>query len=150
MTRLFTFLAFLAAASAQNATVYDHARLIIGDQSAPIENGAFVVQGGRIRAIGPSGEIKPPSGAARKAPVLLFGGSEGGRSFDGEAALLASRGHPALSLCYFACAGRPKELRDIELEYFVRAARLLRSRSGAERDGLAVVGVPAASGLPCR
>ncbi|MFD7694707.1 acyl-CoA thioesterase/bile acid-CoA:amino acid N-acyltransferase family protein [Streptomyces sp. NPDC059805] len=82
----------------------------------------------------------PPSGAARKAPVLLFGGSEGGRSFDGEAALLASRGHPALSLCYFACAGRPKELRDIELEYFVRAARLLRSRSGAERDGLAVVG----------
>jgi len=82
----------------------------------------------------------PPPGAARKAPVLLFGGSEGGRAFDREAALLASRGHPALSLCYFACAGRPKELRDIELEYFVRAARLLRSRAGAERDGLAAVG----------
>lgn len=81
----------------------------------------------------------PPSGTARKAPVLLFGGSEGGRAFDQEAALLASRGHPALSLCYFACAGRPKELRDIELEYFVRAARLLRGRSGAERDGLAVM-----------
>ncbi|MGV9232385.1 acyl-CoA thioesterase/bile acid-CoA:amino acid N-acyltransferase family protein [Streptomyces nigra] len=84
----------------------------------------------------------PAPGAARKAPVLLFGGSEGGRGLDQEAALLASRGHPALSLCYFACEGkgRPKELRDIELEYFVRAARLLRSRSGGGAEKLAVMG----------
>ncbi|WP_327358932.1 acyl-CoA thioesterase/bile acid-CoA:amino acid N-acyltransferase family protein [Streptomyces sp. NBC_01304] len=82
----------------------------------------------------------PRSGASRKAPVLLIGGSEGGRSFDYEAALLASRGHPALSICYFACKGRPKELRGIDLEYFARAARLLQSQSSAAPDGLAVLG----------
>ncbi|WP_263166787.1 acyl-CoA thioester hydrolase/BAAT C-terminal domain-containing protein [Streptomyces sp. SCSIO ZS0520] len=83
----------------------------------------------------------PRSGAARKGPVLLIGGSEGGRSLDFEAALLASRGHPALSICYFACEGRPKELQGIALEYFVRAAKLLQSKSGTAADRLAVVGV---------
>ena len=45
--------------------VYEGARLIVGDGSAPIENGAFVVQNGRIAAIGRQGEIKPPAGATR-------------------------------------------------------------------------------------
>lgn len=82
----------------------------------------------------------PRDGAPRAAPVLLFGGSEGGRGLDGEAALLASRGHPALSLCYFGCAGRPAQLRGIELEYFARAARLLTDLPGAAPDRLAVMG----------
>ena len=33
--------------------VYEGARLITGDAGAPIENGAFLVQNGRISAIGP-------------------------------------------------------------------------------------------------
>lgn len=82
----------------------------------------------------------PRSGAPREAPVLLIGGSEGGRSFDSMAALLASRGHPALSICYFACEGRPEELNGIDLEYFVRAARLLQNQSSAAPDELAVLG----------
>jgi imidazolonepropionase-like amidohydrolase len=44
--------------------VYEGARLIIGDQRAPIENGAFVVQNGRITAIGRRGSVTVPSGAA--------------------------------------------------------------------------------------
>ena len=47
------------------AVVYEGARLIIGDGSAPIENGAFVVQNGRIAAIGQQGDVKAPAGAAR-------------------------------------------------------------------------------------
>ncbi|MFG3318320.1 acyl-CoA thioesterase/BAAT N-terminal domain-containing protein [Streptomyces sp. NPDC048171] len=82
----------------------------------------------------------PRDAAPRAAPVLLFGGSEGGRGLDLEAAMLASRGHPALSLCYFGCEGRPSQLRDIELEYFVRAARLLTDLPGAAPDRLAVMG----------
>ena len=53
------------AAYSQNAVIYEGARLIIGDASSPIENGAFVVQNGHITAIGAKGSIKAPSGASR-------------------------------------------------------------------------------------
>jgi imidazolonepropionase-like amidohydrolase len=45
--------------------VYEGGRLIVGDGSAPIENGAFVVRKGHITAIGPQGAIKEPAAAAR-------------------------------------------------------------------------------------
>lgn len=48
-----------------SAVLYEGARLIIGDATAPIENGAFVVQNGRITALGRRGAIRAPSGAAR-------------------------------------------------------------------------------------
>jgi len=51
--------------SQANAVLYEGARLIIGDASAPIESGAFVVQDGHITAIGPKGSVKAPSGATR-------------------------------------------------------------------------------------
>ncbi|HEX7942347.1 MAG TPA: amidohydrolase family protein [Gemmatimonadaceae bacterium] len=42
---------------------YQGARLIVGDGSAPIENGVMVVQGGRIVAVGPAGSTQVPRGA---------------------------------------------------------------------------------------
>ena len=48
-----------------NAVLYSGARLIIGDASPAIENGAFVVQNGHITAIGPKDSVKAPSGAVR-------------------------------------------------------------------------------------
>ncbi len=48
-------------ACAQQAVVYEGARLIVGDGSAAIENGAFIVQNGHITAIGRT--ISPPAGA---------------------------------------------------------------------------------------
>jgi imidazolonepropionase-like amidohydrolase len=55
----------IPARSQSNAVIYEGARLIIGDSSAPIENGAFVVRNGHIAAIGQkgSGSIQAPSGA---------------------------------------------------------------------------------------
>jgi imidazolonepropionase-like amidohydrolase len=47
------------------AVVYEGARLIIGDGSAAIENGSFVVENNRVTAIGRRDSIKPPAGAAR-------------------------------------------------------------------------------------
>ena len=44
-------------------TIYEGARLIIGDASAPIESGAFVVRNGHIVAIGPKGAVKVPEDA---------------------------------------------------------------------------------------
>src|SRR6266550_6387919 len=49
----------------QRATVFEGARLIIGNGSAPIERSAFVIQGQRITAVGRVGEIQIPAGAAR-------------------------------------------------------------------------------------
>ena len=45
-------------------TVYEGARLITADGSAPIENSAFVVQNGRFTAVGRKGQLKAPAGAA--------------------------------------------------------------------------------------
>jgi imidazolonepropionase-like amidohydrolase len=54
-----------AAYSQPNDVIYEGARLIVGDASAPIESGAFVVRTGRIIAIGRTGTIRPPAGATR-------------------------------------------------------------------------------------
>jgi len=47
------------------ATIYEGARLIAGDGSAPIENSAFVVDGDRIAAVGRKGALQSPAGARR-------------------------------------------------------------------------------------
>ncbi len=86
----------------------------------------------------------PAKGAGRKkAPVLVFGGSEGGNAGTYTAALLASHGHPAMSLCYFRCgagSGRPNAIDMIDLDYFTRAGRLLREQDGADPSRLTVMG----------
>jgi len=45
-------------------TVFEGARLIVGDGSAPIENSAFVIQGNRFAQVGRKGRMKVPTGAA--------------------------------------------------------------------------------------
>ena len=45
--------------------VYQGARLIVGDGSAPIENATFVVIDGRFTSVGPSASVRIPQGAAR-------------------------------------------------------------------------------------
>ena len=47
------------------AVIYEGGRLIAGDGRAPIENGAFVVEDGRITAVGPKGGVAVPAGARR-------------------------------------------------------------------------------------
>lgn len=46
-------------------TVYEGARVIVGDGSAPIEDAAFVVENDRFARIGRRGEVEVPAGAAR-------------------------------------------------------------------------------------
>ena len=60
------FLAGLLAAQAPNAvTVFEGARLIVGDGSAPIENSAFVVNGAQFTQVGRGGQVQVPAGARR-------------------------------------------------------------------------------------
>ena len=53
------------APQATGATVYEGARLIVGDGSAPIENSAFIVANNRFTQIGQRGQLTVPAGAAR-------------------------------------------------------------------------------------
>jgi len=45
--------------------VFEGARLITGDGSAPIENSAFVIQNNRFTTVGRKGEVQAPPGATR-------------------------------------------------------------------------------------
>ena len=54
-----------AQAPAARVTLFEGARLITGDGSAPIENSAFLVEGNRFTRVGRRGELQAPAGAAR-------------------------------------------------------------------------------------
>ena len=55
-----------AAPPAQGAAVvFEGARVIVGDESAPIDNAVFVVDGARFAAVGKAGEVTIPPGAKR-------------------------------------------------------------------------------------
>ena len=53
-----------SGADGSAATVFEGARVIVGDGSAPIEDAVFVVEGGRFTQVGPRGEVEAPRGAA--------------------------------------------------------------------------------------
>ena len=68
LTAALVGLAWLAPASAQTPagiTVFEGARVIVGDGRAPIENATFVIDGGRFTQVGRAGDVKVPAGAAR-------------------------------------------------------------------------------------
>ena len=55
-----------AQTARQTPTVlYEGARLIVGDGSAPIERAAFLVENGRFTRVGRQGEVQAPAGATR-------------------------------------------------------------------------------------
>jgi len=54
---------FLYAADADTVTVLKGARIIDGTGNPPIENGAVVIKGNQITAVGPAAKIKIPKGA---------------------------------------------------------------------------------------
>ena len=59
---------FLAGQAPAGTTVFEGARLIVGDGQPPIENAAFVVTGARIVQVGRAGEVKAPAGRRARRP----------------------------------------------------------------------------------
>jgi imidazolonepropionase-like amidohydrolase len=57
--------AFAANAAFAQAVLLEGARIVPGDGTPAIENGALLVQGGAIARIGRKGELAPPMGTAR-------------------------------------------------------------------------------------
>lgn len=87
------------------------------------------------------GTLYQPPEAVRgdRAAVLVLGGSLGGLE-NGRAAVLASHGHPALSLAYFGMESLPDALVGIEIEYFEAAIRFMIDRDIARSGHLALMG----------
>jgi len=56
---------FAVPTQAQTVTAYEGARIITGNESAPIENGTLVVQGDKIVQAGPAASVQVPAGATR-------------------------------------------------------------------------------------
>jgi imidazolonepropionase-like amidohydrolase len=48
-----------------SGTIFEGARLITGDGSAPVENSAFLIENTKITAVGRKGDIMAPAGATR-------------------------------------------------------------------------------------
>src|SRR4030095_15266376 len=48
-----------------SVTVFEGARVIVGDARPPIENASFVVSGGRFTQVGRAADVKVPAGAMR-------------------------------------------------------------------------------------
>ena len=55
----------LGQGPAASITVFEGARLIVGDGRAPIENASFVVNGTRFGQVGRAADVRVPAGAAR-------------------------------------------------------------------------------------
>src|SRR5437667_3917659 len=62
-----------AMAPAPGATLFEGARLIRGDGSAPIEDSAFRVEGNRFAQVGRRGQLMPPAPPSSVARVDLTG-----------------------------------------------------------------------------
>ncbi|WP_416150711.1 acyl-CoA thioesterase/bile acid-CoA:amino acid N-acyltransferase family protein [Salipaludibacillus sp. HK11] len=70
--------------------------------------------------------------------VLLLGGSDGGVQ-EHAAALLASKSYSVMALAYFGVEGVPKDLENIQLEYFKKATEWLKGHT-AVNGHVSVIG----------
>jgi dienelactone hydrolase len=82
----------------------------------------------------------PRPGAKPRPAVITLGGSEGGESTVRGAMALAAEGYPAMSVGYFGEPGTPKELKDIPLEYFAKAATWLAKQPGVDKAHILMMG----------
>jgi imidazolonepropionase-like amidohydrolase len=55
----------LAQTPPTGVTVFEGARVIVGDARAPIENASFIVNGARFVQVGSAADVRPPAGATR-------------------------------------------------------------------------------------
>ena len=58
-------IAALGQTPATGVTVFEGARVIVGDTRAPIENASFVVNGARFVQVGKAADVRVPTGATR-------------------------------------------------------------------------------------
>src|SRR6476620_1775079 len=55
----------LGQAPAPSVTLFEGARVLVGDGRAPIENASFIVNGARFQQIGGASNVRVPAGSSR-------------------------------------------------------------------------------------
>ncbi|XP_078603919.1 acyl-coenzyme A amino acid N-acyltransferase 1-like [Branchiostoma floridae x Branchiostoma japonicum] len=80
----------------------------------------------------------PPGEGPFPGVIEMFGSSGGLANY--RSALLASRGFATLGLAYFGYDDLPKDMSDVDLDYFEEAADWLLSHSKVQDHGVGVVG----------
>ncbi|XP_059870401.1 acyl-coenzyme A amino acid N-acyltransferase 1-like isoform X1 [Delphinus delphis] len=93
------------------------------------------VQEGRVRGA----LFLPPGAGPFPGLIDLFGGIGGLVEY--RASLLAAHGFAVLALAYFAYADLPKQLQEVDLEYFEEAANLLLAHPKIQKPGIGVISV---------
>lgn len=96
-----------------------------------------------LKNTGVYGEVFLPPGHPTPRPaVVIVGGSQGGLGdwVTETAQLIAAHGYPALALAYFDEPGLPHGLKDVPLEYFVNAVKILRAQPGVDPQHVLVYG----------
>jgi dienelactone hydrolase len=112
-----------AATAAQNIT-----RLVLSPGIARVDVREDGVYG--------TGYVHP--GAARRAGVIVLGGSEGGTP-EAQAALLASHGFETLALGYFNAGPLPKALVNVPLEDVEKGVAWLTRRPGVDPSRIGIL-----------
>jgi dienelactone hydrolase len=85
--------------------------------------------------------FEPRPTPTRRPGILLLGGSEGGLPSAFSGAILAGAGYPTLALAYFDGPGLPGTLRNVPVEYFGKALRLLAKHPDVDASRIVVWGV---------
>jgi imidazolonepropionase-like amidohydrolase len=136
-------------AQANETALYEGARVIVGDGSAPIENAAILVENGKFTVIGPRGQVQAPAGAARvdltgktiiptfvnahqhigpgRGSPAFFDMQAGRQAYIQQLHVLAYGGTAAAT----SMGWDTEAALQIRAEYFPNAARLLTSYRGA-------------------
>jgi len=126
-------------AHAQNVSVFEGARLITGNEAAPIENATLVVEGARITQAGRAADVRVPAGATR---VNLAGKTVMPMLIDTHVHLSATREKLINDLkrrAYFGVGAAMSlgtdnlELLDVRYETIPGAARFLSAGRGITR-----------------
>ncbi|XP_003407608.2 acyl-coenzyme A amino acid N-acyltransferase 2-like [Loxodonta africana] len=81
----------------------------------------------------------PPGEGPFPGVIDLFGGIGGLVEF--RASLLSAHGFAVLALAYFAYEDLPKQLQEVELEYFEEAVNLLLAHPKIQKSGIGVISV---------
>lgn len=116
------------------ALIASAAPLLPVTHAAPVSEGCVPVSTPFI------GSICTPKSQGRHPAILLLGGSEGGDSMSGLAALFAARGYVAASVAYFGLPGLPQTLVDVPVETVGRALHAVAARKDVDPARIAILG----------
>ncbi len=138
---LWGFLGLIAVVVVLGASAYFYVTHQVNAYIASSEHGGGML----IRSHDLVGRFYAAKGAHHHTAVLMLGGSNGGFPYDAAAQSLADAGYPTFALAYFQDRsgkpdGVPKDLANIDIEYFFHALDWMKTRPEVNPDKIVLMG----------